>query len=290
MVNPNNAHAVEKLVVVILLVIAAYIVVNNIVNSLNYSEFGIQYKPYIIDAINSLLIIIGAYIAYRVFVSAIIFSAGSRLDSGSADVIRLTLKILFYIVAVTVILSSSGLNLASALAGGAIGGVIIGLAVQTIATNILSGIFVSTSKAVRVGDVASFRSAAWGENICIVTKIGFLWTQGINQYGNEIRIPNSALLGNILFTTLKYGDEIRYLLPVTLNSDVPAGKIKAKAAMRLSKEFSKKKLNTPSVHIIAINGSTITFSVELKFNKFSDLNSLIDVVNDSFNSAYFDSK
>ena len=79
-------------------------------------------------------------------------------------------------------------------AGGAIGGVVIGLAAQTIVTSILSGFLLSSSKTILPGYIAILRSSYWGsvDMLVKVIKVNTLYTEARTPNGNKIKVPQST--------------------------------------------------------------------------------------------------
>jgi small-conductance mechanosensitive channel len=67
--------------------------------------------------------------------------------------------VLFYFIVISILLESFGISLSTALAGGAVGGIIIGLAVQTIVTSVLSWFLVSSSRTILPGEVLLIQSS-----------------------------------------------------------------------------------------------------------------------------------
>ncbi|MDE1768216.1 MAG: mechanosensitive ion channel family protein [Candidatus Micrarchaeota archaeon] len=272
----------------------------NVIYQLNFGSLsGIQYKQYIIESIDSILLAMGAYVAYRMVAYFILRSFGPRIDTGGAYAVIVALRVLFYIFTIVLVLTTFGVNLSTALAGGAIGGVVIGLAVQTVATNILSGFFVSSSRVLRPGDLIKINTgqwgqlnpAVWGEITCSVVKVGMLWTTVQNRYGQTMLIPNSILFSTyVAFTKLREQDNLEYVQNVTITADVPISKVLSMAKTAIDREFSIRKQQKPQFHIYSRNGSTNTVSVALNFSKFSDLNGLVDIVNLSFDNAYWQVK
>ena len=283
-------HLVRAIVITIVLLAIFAFVVNVLYQLQQGSLSGISYKYYLIASFNAVLVVIGAYVLYQLLYYMLIRSLGSRLDEGSADTVRLILRVLFFVVAITIVLITFGVNLQTSLAGGAIGGIVLGLAVQSIATSILSGLFVASSRIVKPGDVVTLKSSAWGEFTATVVNVSVLWTYVVNQFGNSMFIPNSALFGNILFTKLKYNGELRYLLKVLVTSDAPTSPIKKKAEVKIAKEFGKYDIPMPNIYLLSKDGSTNTFAVTMRFNKFAELNPLVDIVNTAFNDAYWEVK
>jgi small-conductance mechanosensitive channel len=266
---------------------------------LYYLDNGVMgnwtYASYLRETADILLVLVGTYLAYRIAMYFAALSLGRKLDSGSMETVYALFRVIFYAIAIIAVLLSLGVNLSAALAGGAIGGIVLGLAVQTIATNILSGIFVASSRVLRPGDLVTINTGAWGainpmvwgEITCSIVRIGMLWTTAENQYGNTMVIPNSILLGNILFTKLFYSDGLRYVKLVTVNADVPATEIKRLVGRELGATFARRGLKAPEIHLLSKNGGTNAFSATIKFKKHRELNTLIDIVNAAFDRAYW---
>ncbi len=291
MPDPQNPKLLRRIAIAAIIIVALAVFILNIIYQLQYGALsGVSYKYYLIASGNAVLVLLGAYVVYRIILYILMRSLGSRIDPGTADITKIALRTVTLAVAIVIILITFGVNSQNALGVGAVGGIAIGLAVQTIATNILSGFFVSTSRVVRPGDVVVMRSAAWGEFTASVVNVSLLWTYVVNQFGNSMHIPNSALFGNTLFTKLKYPDELRYLLRVTVNPDAPTKKVKEKATREITTHFVKRKLPVPKIYFISSEGMTNTFAVALRFSKFAELNELIDIVNESFNNAYWESR
>ncbi len=284
-------------------VIVALVALTAIVAGVRYylvvnTSVGASYRSYVIDGAEIILALVATFLAYKIVMYLVVKSLGKRMDHASIETVATVLRIVFYAVAIIAVLLSLGVNISAALAGGAIGGVVLGLAVQTVATNLLSGMFVASSRVLKPGDLVIINTGAWGavnpmvwgEVTCTISRIGMLWTTAENQYGNTMLIPNSILLGNILFTKLKYPEGYRYVKLVTVNADVQGDKIRKGAENELEGEFSKRKLKPPEIHYFSKNGGTVVFSVTIKFNDGKQLTELIDLVNGAFDRAYWKAK
>ncbi|MCY0871311.1 MAG: mechanosensitive ion channel, partial [Acidithiobacillus caldus] len=96
-----------------------------------------------------------------------------------------------------VILSIFHISIAGILAGSAVGGVVLGFAIHTFASNLLTGIFATASGALNYGDVVYVNSWVWNVNtVGQIVEIKALFSKMLTQDGALISIPNSVLLGS----------------------------------------------------------------------------------------------
>ncbi len=249
------------------------------------------YVGYFDLGIDAAIVGIGGYIIIRVLQKLISIYLLSKVETSTAHTLSLFLNIALYSILVLAILAALGVNLTGAAIGGAIGGIAIGLAAQTFLSNILSGLMVTSSKTLKPGDAISLSSWIWGSPIIGETqKVSILFTEVKTIYGNIVKIPNSAFLGNTVFTKLEGSNSLLYSFQVTVNADVAANQVLTKAENYIKDDFSKLKLTFPEIYFSGKNGGTNSFTVILHFQNLADLNKLLDLINKAFDKGYWDSK
>ena len=250
-----------------------------------------QYIGYAIEISRIILGIIGSYIVYRILVSIATIYAVRKHDSGTGEIAKILLRVLFYAIVISIVLSAAGISLTTALAGGAIGGIILGLAVQTVATNILSGILVSSSRMMLPGDVLLIHNSIGGDMVCCVRKVSTIITEVETRDGNKVKIPNTVLLSSTIFTQLRLSDgSYSYSFPVAMNADVPLKDFEKRVFASLKTKFAKFKEPVPQVFLIQKTAGVNSFNVLLKFDDFKQLNRLMNAVNTSFDEVYWSLK
>ncbi len=288
--NAHMQHPVGKIIAVIILIAAALFALHLIIYSTMLAGLqSSQYWTYTTDLLNALIAIIGAYAVYRVLVAAVSSAAENGIDQGMRTAALLVFRIIFFIIAIAIVLDSFGVNFTGVLAGSAIGGIILGLALQTIVTNILSGFLISSSRTLKSGDPVLIKTF-FGEYTGQVSKVSTIWTEITNQDGNAIRIANSILLGNAVFTKVRSDHSITYPIKVTVSSDVPAKKLIYLSKQRMAADFEKKKMPAPKAYLISKDGPTNTFHVVARFSKFAEVNDITNIVNSAFDSSYWELK
>lgn len=258
----------------------------------NYFSGLDQYLPYAWDASNALVGILGSYVIYRLFLSIININAAKAHEKGAGEIQKIILRVIFYAVVIFVILTAFGVNPSGALAGGAVGGVIIGLAAQTTLTSILSGFLLSSSKTIIPGDIVILRSSYWGsvDMLVKIIKVNTLYTEALTANGNKMRFPNPLLLNYVVLTHLDNNDQFVYPMQVQLNWDVNASTLVDDAKPRINKAFSKLHVPKPEI-IFSSKGNFVTvFTVLIKMTEFSDVNKLMEIVNREFERAYWELK
>ncbi len=205
-----------------------------------------------------------------------------KVNRSAQNLIDLLVSFFMYAIILAIILSSLGINLTSALVGGSVGALIIGIALQGIFSSIFSGFAVTSGGALKPGDVVNMQSWLFSAPITgEVMKISYLFSDIRTQNGNIIKIPNSAFFGNTIFENLGKYDGFSYRIQVTLPSDVAVSKIEKNIGElpdRTTWFFS------------ASSGSTNTFTVIVPMNSITVLNEAADRINRAFNEAYWKAK
>ncbi len=250
-----------------------------------------SYLAYIHDAIAA-VIAIGLAVATVRVLSSLIDILSERTE-GKRDFrgLFIIIRIIIYAVVIFWFLSYIGVNLEGALVGGAIGGVVIGFAVQSVVSNLLSGIMVSGGGFIKPGDAISVYSWLYGQTITgRVEDVKVLHTRIRNPIGQTIMIPNTALLGSTVFTSLGSGKHLTYNTTVTLPADISADKLIEKARGEIETASTDSDAFTAEIYLTAKASSSNTFSVVMKFSQVENLTVLQDAVNRAFDRAYWELK
>jgi len=246
------------------------------------------YEEWINTGVHAIIIIVGGYFIIRFLQHILSFSLYNKLEKGVAGTIKFILDVIFYTILILAILAVLHVNLTGVLVGGAVGGIVIGLAVQTVTQNLLSGVLVTSSRTVKLGDSVSLISWIWGNPIIgEVTKVSVLFTEVKSINGNVIKIPNSAFLGNTVFQKLDSESSVIYPLQIAVNADVPAEKLLGRV-----NELLKDKINDKKVEIFftSKNGGTNVFAAIIHVEKIDELRGLIDLINSTFDKAFWSVK
>ncbi|MEM1599802.1 MAG: mechanosensitive ion channel [Sulfolobaceae archaeon] len=282
---------IKLLIMLVILGILDYLVTVILKILAHYYPSITEYSQDITTGFSVVIIAIGGFYIIRVLQRLIFNSFLVKLERSTASTIKIILDILFYTILVMVILAALKVNLTGVLVGGAVGGIIIGLAVQTIAQNLLSGLLVTTTKTVKPNDAVSLVSWIWGFPVVgEITKVSILFTEIKTTNGIIVRIPNSAFLGNTIFQKLESENSLIYPYQLLVNADVSANELLNLAKSYIQDSFSKNKLSNPEIYFTGKNGTTNAFTVILHFEKIEQLNTLLNLVNEAFEKAYWELK
>ncbi|BFI76087.1 mechanosensitive ion channel domain-containing protein [Sulfurisphaera ohwakuensis] len=282
---------VVKILLIILILAILDFVVTYLVQLLTeaYPKQLLPYEPAIITGIHVIIVAVGGYYIIKFIQGILSITVYAKIEKGMAGMIKFALDVVFYTLLVLAILVVLHVNLTGVLVGSAVGGIVIGLAVQTIAQNLLSGVLVTSSKTIKPGDSVSLLSWIWGNPIIgEVTKVSLLFTEIKSITGNIFKIPNSAFLGNTVFQKLESENSLVYPLQVIVNADVSADKV-----LERVKDILKDKIKDETkveVYFTSKNGGTNVFTAVIHFQKIDELRGLIDLVNSAFDKAYWSAK
>ena len=140
-----------------------------------------------------------------------VYTTGDDGSSPLTSLFEFLTKILIFSVGILIILQSVGIAITPLLTAFGVGGVSIGLALQTTLSNLMSGINIITSKKVRPGDYIRLKTGESGYVRDVELKYTIL--QEITD--NFLVIPNSQLLAGS-FSNYNLPDK-SLLIPVEIN-------------------------------------------------------------------------
>ena len=141
------------------------------------------------------LVLVGGFVAAR-SLGAAIGTATARVDEGDpahTPLARLV-TIAGYVLVVLWVLSTFGIDFSVLLLGGALSGIILGIAAQQTLGNIFAGIVLLIVRPFRVGEYAILKSSL-GEYAGIVTNMGFFYVH-IETEGGWVELPNAVALAS----------------------------------------------------------------------------------------------
>lgn len=159
---------------------------------------------------------------------------------------------------VAVALQVTGIDIASVLAAGAVLAVGIGIAMQKVAENFVSGIILFAERSIREGDIIEFEG-----RVAKVRHIGVRATIAVTLDDEEIIVPNSILaqsaVKNLTLTDVVY--RLRVAIGVAYGSDVDrAAEVLERAAAALS---WREPAHKPVVLLTDFGSSSIDFEVSV---------------------------
>jgi small-conductance mechanosensitive channel len=205
--------------------------------------------------------------------------------------IFILIRIIIYAIAIFTILAYIGVNLAGAIEGGAIGGIVLGLAVQSVASSFLSGIMVTAGGFLKPEESISIYSWMFPETLTgKVEDVKTLYTRVRLLNSRSILIPNTILFGQALFTKLNEGRKIRYQVNATLPADTNAFEIMESLKGKKEKIVSDLGLQEMDIFLSAKNGTTNTILFNIQFEDVMLLNKYIDTINQEVEKSYWEIK
>lgn len=177
------------------------------------------------DALHYVLVFVAALIAaYAVRAFAYVVSRVLDLYVGLARARSLGtfVSIILYCVVILMGMDAAGLNLSGLLVGGALTGVIIGIAGQASLSNIIAGLVILFVRPYSDGTYITARAGAFGG----VEYSGRVWYVSLfhtilHSGDQEIRIPNSVMISAVVVLRPQ---ELDVYIPITLprTTDLPA--------------------------------------------------------------------
>ena len=171
------------------------------------------------------------------------------------------LRWLAYIIIFLVTMQSSGVNVTAIFAASAALLIGVGLALQTLFQDIISGIFILIDQSVHVGDIIELEG-----KVGRVVEIKLRTTRAVTINNKVLVIPNHLYLTNSLYNWTENGEETResVTVGVAYGTDVQLVKsLLIKAVNSSSKVISKP---GPTVYFTNFGDSALEFKVVFTLN------------------------
>ncbi len=166
--------------------------------------------------IGAFLIICVFWIIYRIIVRGIKKVPEKKLPKARSLILIKFLHYIFYAIVVMYVLSLFGVKLSAIWGAAGIAGVAIGFAAQTSVSNLISGLFVITEGAIKIGDtiiVDGITGVVDSINLISVT---------VHTLDNEmVRIPNSTIINtNLMNKSFHSKRRLTVTCPIAYGNDL----------------------------------------------------------------------
>ena len=156
------------------------------------------------------------YVLYRIIKHVIKKQAAPRVEQHTYMLVNKFVSYVFYVVIVMYILSLFGINLKALWGAAGVAGLAIGFAAQTSVSNLISGVFVLSEKAMKIGDFIQV-----GDVFGTVDSVGLLSVR-VNTLDNQmVRIPNSSVINSNLVNYSHHSiRRFVFEMPISYDSDM----------------------------------------------------------------------
>ena len=150
----------------------------------------------------NMLLSYGAAIAFCLLASAVIIAVGNKargalqesIGSAHAAVIRFTIVLAGGLATIVITLQLLDIPITQLVVGGALTGVLVGIAAQQSLANVFAGIVLLMARPFRVGDQIGIRSGALGGLIeGFVTEVSITYVM-LDTGNGAVHVPNSQVL------------------------------------------------------------------------------------------------
>jgi len=190
----------------------------------------------------------------------------TKLTSSDRTLLLRIAKAMTMLVVILISLGAAGIHMtAIAVTGGAIG-LGIGVGLQKIGSNLISGIMLLISKPIRQGDVITFGESFGGISWGWVTQLGFNYVQVATRNGSLLLIPNEVFMTQKI-ENLSYDDSlVRLIVPFGISYESDLNKAKALALHAGSSIDRILKNPEPKCLVMAYGDSTVNLQLRVWIN------------------------
>jgi len=141
-------------------------------------------------------------------------TASTKLTYSDRTLIQRVINAAMIVLVILISLKAAGIHLAAVVVTGGAIGFAVGIGLQKIGSNMVSGIMLLLRKPIRQGDVVAFEKSFAGANYGWITKIGLMYVQVATRSGSLLLIPNEVFVTQKI-ENLSYDDNLlRLEIPV----------------------------------------------------------------------------
>jgi small-conductance mechanosensitive channel len=210
----------------------------------------------------------------------------SHLTYSDRTLLQRVIKAAMAAVVILISLRAAGIHMtAIAVTGGAIG-LGIGVGLQKIGSNLISGIMLLISKPIRQGDMIAFPKGFGGASWGWITQMGLNYVQVATRHGSLLLIPNEVFVTQKI-ENLSYDDnQLRLHIPIGISY---GSDLKKAIALAISAAMSIDRiLKTPEPKCLVTEYGDSTVNLELR-GWIDDPKNGINNVKDAILLAVWDS-
>jgi len=171
----------------------------------------------ITSVINTVLIATVGIVVVTLVSRLIKSKAGTWVGRTTANSLSFVIQFLGYVIIVIIALTSINVGVTSAVFGGTVLGLVVGLALQTSLSNIFSGIFIILSRPFKIGDRVTILTWQYGllapwyppkffsndflipGHTGVVVDVGLMYTTIITDENVKMKIPNNIMIQAAVF-------------------------------------------------------------------------------------------
>ena len=163
--------------------------------------------------IGAFLVILFIWVIYKIILRAVNKISPDKIIPQHNQVIRKIISYVFFFSVIMYILSLFGIKLSAIWGAAGIAGVAVGFASQTTISNLISGLFVLSERAIKIGDFITVSGESG-----TVDSVGLLSVKIHTSDNQMIRIPNSTII-NSNFKNNNFFDKRRMTFAISIDYD-----------------------------------------------------------------------
>jgi small-conductance mechanosensitive channel len=159
-------------------------------------ERGLGLPDRVPEAAGAIIVLVAGVVAVRATARAVRMASGEQLGDARGTGLALVVTVIGYLLVLTSAISAFGVNPAGLLLGGAITGIVIGIAAQQTLSNFFAGIVLLVNRPLAVGEHAVMRSGTLGgEYEGLVTDMSLFYVTMETATGRVV-LPNAGVLAS----------------------------------------------------------------------------------------------
>ena len=218
---------------------------------------GLGLSAFLSTLLSAVLVFLICMIVIRLLTRVMnrILDRGRHIDETAKRFLRMALKIVLWVLAIVTVAGVLGIPTASLVAVVSVAGVALSLSLQTILTNLFSGVTLLFTHPIAVGEYVEI-----GANAGTVRSVGLFYTTIVTPNGQVVTIPNSDVAGTAI---INYGRDPNRRAALNYEASYDDATEDVLAALRAAAARETRILDdpAPNAFINSYKDSTIEYSI-----------------------------
>ncbi len=245
------------------------------------------YENYITDGLIAVLIFGFSHLILRT-IRAVVEVSSQRSSGRNYRWIYTIFRALIYGIAIAVFLAYIGISLTGALIGGTIGGLIISFALQNTVSSMLSGLLLASSGVIKPKEPMFFFSWLFDNPVVgEVLDVKLLTVDVKTVDGLVTSLPNTALLGQAQFTTMRDGKLLKYNTTIGFNTDVPVRQIMQEGDKSVSARAKELGIVEFQSYFFTKTFNNNSIKIVFTFSSLDNFNEIMSAITLAYEEAYW---
>lgn len=190
-------------------------------------------------------------------------TASTRLTYSDRTLLQRVIRAATIALVILVSMKAAGIHMTAVVVTGGAIGFAIGIGLQKIGSNLVSGMMLLISKPLRLGDVITFEKGFAGASWGWITQMDLMYVHVATRNGSLLLVPNEVFLTQKIENLSYDNNRVRLIIPFAIAYDSDLVKAKTLAASAAGSVARILKIPEPKCYVREYEDSTVNLELRV---------------------------